>query len=64
MARNTRIAIVKRNTNPATIRHIASQIKRMADAEVYALTYAADRTLRQAADREAHKRAEAYAMGE
>lgn len=54
---NTRKSVV-----PATVRHIAAQIKRMSDSEVYAMTLAGDRTTRRIASEIAHKRAEAYAM--
>lgn len=46
----------------AAVRQIAAQIKRMSDAEVYALTFAGDRTVRRIASQAAHKRAEAYAL--
>ena len=52
----------RREIDPATVRRIASQVKRMRDFEVYALTYSADRRTRQVAMREAHERAEAYAL--
>lgn len=53
-----------KHIGPATIRHIAKQIKRMSDAEVYALTFAGDRTVRRIAMQSAHERAEAEAISE
>ena len=62
MPRKTRTAIVKRNTNPATVRHITAQIKHLSDSEVYALTFAGDRAVRRVAMNDAHRRAEEYAL--
>lgn len=42
-------------------RKIASQVGRLSDAAVFALTLSEDRVTRELADLEAHKRAEAYA---
>ena len=52
----------RKSIGPATIRHIAKQIRRMDDATVYALSLSADRTTRRVASQVAHERAEAYAM--
>jgi len=52
----------RREINPSAVRKIASQISRMKDFEVYALTYSADRRTRQIAMQIAHERAEAYAL--
>lgn len=52
----------RKSVGSATVRHIAAQIKRMSDADVYAMTLAGDRTTRRIATEIAHKRAEAYAM--
>jgi len=41
---------------------VASQIRHLSDADVYALTFSADRAMRRIADQEAHKRAENYAL--
>lgn len=43
-------------------RTVAREIKNMSDADIYALTYSADRTTRRIADSIAHERAEAYAL--
>lgn len=51
-----------KQVSAATIRQIAAQIKRMSDAEVYALTFAGDRIVRRLASQDAHKRAETYAL--
>lgn len=73
MPRKTRTALENRNrrqtarrgTTEAALRVIASQVGRLDDADVYALAMGAgDRTLQAAADREAHKRAEAFALGQ
>ena len=52
----------RREINPSAVRKIASQISRMKDFEVYALTYSADRRTRQIAMQIVHERAEAYAL--
>lgn len=51
-----------RPMQPGAVRRIASQINRMKDWEVYALTLSADRATRAIAERIAHERAEAYAL--
>lgn len=56
------------NTNKqitsATVRHIARQIQRMSDAEVFALSLSGDRTTRRIASQVCHQRAEAFALAE
>ena len=52
----------RREIDPATVRRIASQIRRMEDVDVYALTFSGDRPTRRLAMQEAHERAEAYAL--
>lgn len=52
----------RREIDPASVRRIASQIKRMRDVDVYALTFSGDRRTRQLAMQVAHERAEAYAL--
>jgi hypothetical protein len=52
----------RKQIGPATARHIARQIARMSDAEIYALSLAADRTTRRIASQVCHQRAEAYAL--
>lgn len=47
---------------PATVRQIARQIKRMSDAEIYALSLSGDRATRRIASQICHQRAEAYAL--
>jgi hypothetical protein len=50
-------------TSPAVIRHIARQIKRMSDAELYALAQdTSDPAIRHIAMQSAHNRAEEYAL--
>ena len=51
-----------RNGNRRAINAIARQLSRLADEDVYALTYSADRTVRREAFEAAHKRAESYAF--
>jgi hypothetical protein len=51
----------KRKVPPATIRLIASQVRKLSDAEVFALTYSSDRNVRVLAEHIAHQRAERYA---
>jgi hypothetical protein len=51
-----------KSIDSAAIRHIARQVKRMSDAEVFTLSMSADRTTRRIASQVAHQRAEAYAM--
>jgi hypothetical protein len=63
MAKPRRVNTAKQ-IDSATVRHIARQIKRMGDAEIYALSLSADRTTRRIASQIAHERAEAYAMSE
>ena len=41
---------------------MAAQISELSDEDVYALTFSADRAARREAEREAHKRAELYAL--
>lgn len=62
MSHTPRRTNTRKSAEPATVRHIAAQIKRMTDAEVYAMTLEGDRTTRRIASEIAHKRAEAYAM--
>ncbi len=52
----------RREIDPATVRRIASQVRRMSDVDVYALTFSGDRTTRRIAMQAAHERAEAYAL--
>lgn len=52
-----------RNISRTAARHIGSQIGRLSDADVYALTYSANAATRKQAEAEAHQRAEAFAMG-
>jgi hypothetical protein len=54
----------KPRSNRDFIDRIASQVKRLSDAEVYALAYSGDRVTSRLASRVAHQRAEAYAMRE
>lgn len=59
------MAKIRRSAKTSSaIRQIERQIKRMSDADVYALSLSADRVTRRIASQDAHKRAEAYAMGE
>lgn len=54
-----------RNSTRETIRAartVAREIRNLPDADIYALTYSADRSVRRVADRIAHERAEAYAL--
>jgi len=43
-------------------RIVAHEIRNLSDADIYALTYSADRATRQIANRIAHERAETYAF--
>ncbi|HZZ17158.1 MAG TPA: hypothetical protein VFE08_14485 [Candidatus Sulfotelmatobacter sp.] len=51
-----------RHASPRMLRVIASQVSRLADADVYALTFTSDRQTRYLAMQEAHARAERYAL--
>lgn len=71
MPRKTRTALENRNrrqdarrgVSDAALRLVASQVAKLDDATVYALSEGAmDRATRDAADRDAHRRAEEYAL--
>jgi len=65
MSRSNRTQVnrnTKRAASPAVIRVIAGQVKRLSDAELYGLTFSADRVTRNWAMRVAHARAEKFAM--
>lgn len=57
-----------KNRRPAAsasmLREINRQIRKMSDAEVYAMTFASDSATRRIANRIAHQRAEAYALSQ
>lgn len=46
----------------STLQVITRQVKRLSDTDVYALTLSGNRAVRNLADKEAHRRAETYAL--
>lgn len=59
---NGRKPLTNRQIAAKAARAVAHDIRSLSDAEIYALTYSADRSVRRIADRIAHERAEAYAF--
>lgn len=59
---NGRKPLTNRQTAAKAARTVAREIRNLSDADIYALTYSSDRSVRRIADRIAHERAEAYAF--